>query len=521
MKSVKLKNPIKVTEIIRATHGTHRGVLQYVPTDIKITGISIDSRTTEQGDIFIALKGERFDGHLFVKEALQKGAVGAIVNANCKLQNARLPKQSGPLRRSESEASGQANCKLIMVKDTLRALGDLASDYRKRFSPSIVSITGSNGKTTTKELAALCLSGSYRVLKNERSLNSLVGLPLTLFSLSKDIEICILELGTNQPGEIARLSEIACPTSRLYRDRDGRRAKPKVGVITNIALTHLEGFKTLRGVFQEKLKLINFVDFLILNADDDLLWQRLKPLATKRGINPCATGMDIFWFGIKRGDLRAQVIGSGNRIKFRVRDVDFELPLFGIWNIYNALAALSIGIYFDLSLKVMSQAIRNFKSLSHRGKIINCDSISVIDSTYNANPVSVKLSLQGLGTRIDTDRNTDRHRRRVAILGDMLELGEESQKLHSVIGKSLKEFGIDVLIGVGKFARYYVEASNVRDKFYFSSKTCSYKPVIDFLKDFIKPGDVILVKGSRAMQMEKIVNALRAQCKIKNENCKL
>lgn len=448
--------PITITEVLKATHGTS----QNISTDTKVTGIAIDSRTVKKGDLFVALRGEHVDGHAFVNEALQKGAVGAIVKESA-------------FKQVETKGSQ----KVIFVSDTKRALGDLANYYRSLFSIPFVAVTGSNGKTTTKDLATLYLGTRYRVCQSQLSFNSLVGVPLTIFKLTKNYEVGVLELGTNQPGEINRLAEISLPD---------------IGVITNIAPTHLEGFKTINGVLDEKLQLRNYVHTLILNADDPLL-SRVTRLNSARQ----ATAKKLFTFGIKNGDLRATVLESKEgEVKFEVERVQFNLSLFGSYNIYNTLAALSVALQFDLKLKDLSTISSAFKPPAHREQTINLDDITIIDSTYNANPVSVQLALEQL--------NKHPASRKIAILGDMLELGSYAVKFHEAVAKSLPELGFDAIIGFGDLARYYIEKAVVDEKHHFNS----FDQLIAFLGTFIKKGDVILIKGSRAMRMERIVEYL-------------
>ncbi|MDI6839750.1 MAG: UDP-N-acetylmuramoyl-tripeptide--D-alanyl-D-alanine ligase [bacterium] len=455
--------PIRIDDVLKATYGHACGIA----ANMKISGISTDSRTVKRGDLFVALKGNRVDGHSFVKNALKRGAVCAIVEPHFKVQSAKCKMQ------------------VIVVENSLQALGDLATYYRSLFSIPIIGITGSNGKTTSKELTALCLSTRYHVLKSKHSFNSLIGLPLTLFNLSKAYELGVFEMGTNQPGEIERLTSIA---------------KPRIGVITNIAPTHLTGFKTIECVLHEKLKILTVVDTIILNADDPFLFK----------VN---TDKNVFKFGIKHGDLRAKIINSINGIEFEVMRVNFKLPLFGIYNVYNALVALSVGLQFGIDLKEMSESLSKVRALPHREKIIDINGIRLIDSTYNANPVSMKLALEELKKYSSS--------RRIAILGDMLELGSDAYKFHRMIGKSLEKFGIDVIIGVGDLAQGYVEASGLKDRFHFSylsqAKACECKVIIKFLKGFIRSGDIILVKGSRAMGMEKIVKEIICTGKINSK----
>jgi UDP-N-acetylmuramoyl-tripeptide--D-alanyl-D-alanine ligase len=438
---------VTIDDVLKATAGKLKNKNSVDEnTGLELQGISIDSRRTSPGDLFVALKGERSDGHSFVEQARQKGATAAIVS------------------HSDSPTNGLP---LIVVQDTLKALGDLATWHRARFSLPVVAITGSNGKTTTKELTAKCLGIRYQVLKSERSLNSLTGVPLSLLNLTHRHNAGVFEVGTNQKGEIARLTDIV---------------KPKIAVITNVAPTHLKNFATVEGVLSEKLRLTQGAETSILNADDPLL----SKAPTK-----------AFTFGIEKGDLRAQLVESSDSIRFRVNDISFELPLLGPYQVYNALAALSVGIHFDLGLREMAGALRDMRSLPHREEVIKVNGIEIIDSTYNANPVSMEFAL----------RELERHKgkRRIAVLGDMLELGKQAHSFHAHIGKLLKELGIDIMIGYGELARGYTEKAVAPEKFHFTEISSLERQ----LKDIVKPGDVILIKGSRGMRMERIVDCLR------------
>lgn len=425
-----------------------------------IRGVSIDSRVIKAGELFFAIKGKRTDGHYFVGEAVKKGAVAVIVDKKFRILEDQKNREYGV-------AFGD-KVAFIGVDDTLKALGDLASWYRNLFSLPVIGITGSNGKTTTKELTAKCLGIRYQVCKSESSFNSLTGVPLSLFNLARNHEVCVLEVGANQVGEIPRLASII---------------NPKIAVITNIAPTHLENFKTVERVLEEKLALARASEVPILNADDTSLSRvQLK---------------GAFRFGIEKGDLCAELVVPTNGTKFKVKGVLFEFPLSGIHQIYNALAALAVGIHFDLDLQEMSQVLREVKPLAHRDEVIEAKGVKIIDSTYNANPVSLELALRELAKYKSANR-------RVAILGDMLELGEDGYDFHIKIGKLLKGYGIDVIIGYGELARGYVEWSEVMGKFYFDRMDVMKNE----LKNIIRPGDVILIKGSRAMRMEEIVKEI-------------
>lgn len=442
---------INIDEIMQAVKGKLSGTSkkQYV------TGVSIDSREIKKGDLFVAIKGTKVDGHSFIEEVVKKGATAVMVE--------RMP----------DKAVGSY---IIKVDNTLRRIGDLAAYYRKKFKLPVVGITGSTGKTTSKEFTAECLAAKYNTLKNKSSYNSLTGVPLTLFNLSNSNEVCVLEIGANQVGEIKRLSEIAYP---------------QVGVITNIAPCHLEAFKTVEGVLAEKSQLLYKTDKAIVNGDDPLLGN-LKPIPP--------LPKDVFKFGIKNDklDLVAKGIELNEGIKFKVNDVEFNLPFIGIHNVYNALTAISVGLHFKVSLPQMADALRKSQPMKHRDEIINIKGIYIIDSTYNANPFSMRAAIQELC-------NIKNNGRKIVILGDMLELGENSEKFHESIGKFLEEQGINIVIGIGNMAKSYVKGWTPEIARDFKST----EEAIEFLNTFLKKGDRVLVKGSHAMGLEKIIEGLK------------
>ncbi|MBI4722431.1 MAG: UDP-N-acetylmuramoyl-tripeptide--D-alanyl-D-alanine ligase [Candidatus Stahlbacteria bacterium] len=481
---------IQISDVLKATGGRlGKSEDGSQKTEVRIKGVSIDSRAIKSDELFVAIKGNKSDGHSFIIDAVKRGAVCAMVS--------QLPITDYPLP-------------IIVVEDTLKALGDLASWYRGKFSIPIIGVTGSNGKTTTKELIVKCLSIKYRVCKSESSFNSLTGVPISIFNLSSTHEVGVFEVGTNQMGEMARLANIV---------------SPKFAVITNIGPTHLESFKTIEGVLDEKLNLVRAAEIAILNADDPWLAQ---------------VQIKAFRYGIECGNLRAEILDSMNGTKFKARDVIFTLPLYGRYQVYNTLAALSIGLQFGLGLDEMSEVIKTVNPSTHRDEIIWVDAgpltrntIKIIDSTYNANPMSMELAIRELSNH--------KNMRRVAILGDMFELGDNALDFHTKIGKLLKELNIDIVIGYGELAKGYIEgklqSSNAKiqssppgadqppaeneiqmpedngsgscNKFYFSDLTL----LINELESIIKSGDVILVKGSRAMGMERIVESLKLKVK--------
>ncbi|MFA5031498.1 MAG: UDP-N-acetylmuramoyl-tripeptide--D-alanyl-D-alanine ligase [bacterium] len=443
-----------------------------------IEGVSIDSRTVKEGELFVAIKGKKVDGNCFVKDVVRK-KVSALF-----IERGKVKKTLSDIREIKSEFQ-QINLKIIVVQDTLKALGDLGAYYRKKFKIPVIGITGSTGKTTTKELTASCLSAKYNVLKNKSSYNSLTGVPLTLFNLAEENNMCVLEIGANRKGEIKRLSEIA---------------NPAAGIITNIGACHLEAFKTLEGVLKEKSELLRGTRVAIINGDDVLL-RTIKlpyPLIQKK-----------FKFGITGVglDLTAQEVDLKDGISFKVDGIKFKMPLIGIHNVYNALAAISAGIYFDVPLKDMSEALKNVEAMEHRDELIDIKGIRIIDSTYNANPFSMRAAIEELCVlKAQADLKTKKagKNRTIAILGDMLELGKKSEQFHMDVGAFLKEKHIDIIISVGKLAKHYIEDIYARKKFSFRSS----EEVIPFIKKFLEKGDIVLIKGSNAMRMSKIVSSL-------------
>jgi UDP-N-acetylmuramoyl-tripeptide--D-alanyl-D-alanine ligase len=413
----------------------------FPPTTSSIQGVVFHSKEVFPGSLFVAIKGEKKDGHSFVKEAKEKGAVCAMVSEE---REYPLP--------------------VIKVKDTVWALGELAKWYRGRIKIPIIGISGSNGKTTTKEIIAESLGVKYNVYKSEKSYNSLTGLPISLLKISEENEIGVMEVGINKKGEMKRLEEIL---------------SPEIVVLTNIGETHLESFRSEGGVFSEKKKLLRKAKLKILNKDDKWL-RRIK-------------NNQIKWYGIKEGDIKAEEVEVKEEgVEFKVKGVHFSVPLIGRYQVYNILPGIVLGLQFGISLKDISERLKNFRKLEHRDKVITVRGIKIIDSSYNANPSSMRVALEELS----------RYKgRKVAILGDMLELGKEGVRCHKEIGKLLGELGIDVVISYGKLAKWYLNYKR-GEKIYLE------KLEIKKIKEIITEGDIVLIKGSRKMNMERIVKEL-------------
>jgi UDP-N-acetylmuramoyl-tripeptide--D-alanyl-D-alanine ligase len=440
---------LKVEDIILATGG--KVICNSVDS---FTGVSIDSRKIREGELFIALKGNRFDGHDFLRQALEKGS-GALVN----------------LREIEP-IEGKT---LIYVKDTLKALQDISHHMRLQRGIPLVAITGSNGKTTTKELTASILSTQYKVLKNTGNLNNHIGLPLSLTGITDQDEIVVLEMGASSPGEIKELCNIAVPD---------------YGVLTNISPTHLEGFKDLETVRKTKLEILDTVGTAVVNADDLFLME---------GVLKSGFQGKVIRYGIKNPadvyatDIRLHEEGSSFLLHVAgYQSIEVNPKISGMFNIYNLLAAVAVGSLFNISPANMKDAADSFSGVPMRLEHREMDGIKVIIDAYNANPASMKEAVREL-VRI-------RKGRTIAVLGDMLELGPYGEEAHRELGSMMSEMLVDIFIAVGP--NMAVAASEFIGGLY-TFKTAEEAGRL--LKDIWKKGDTVLIKGSRGMSMEKVL----------------
>lgn len=442
---------LKVEDIIEATGG------EFIQSDSRaFTGISIDSRTIKKGELFIALRGRRFDGHDFIREALMKGS-GAIVN---------LP-PAEPVKGKT----------VILVKDPLKALQDIARSMRLKRDVPVVGITGSNGKTTTKELIASVLGKRYRVLKNTGNLNNHIGLPLTLTGIAEEDEIVVLEMGASAQGEIKELCEIAMP---------------HFGVLTNIGPVHLEGFGDMESVRKTKLELLHYVSVAVVNADDSFLME---------GINSSGFKGRVLTFGIESGadvfakDIRLSSKGSIFLLHVgRDNAVEVCPKISGRFNIYNLLATASVGHLFNIDLLDIKNAIESFTGVPMRLEIKEFNGLQVISDVYNANPASMEEAIKEL-VRLKRGRA-------IAVLGDMLELGSYAEEAHRKLGRWMSEFPVDIFIAVGSLMS--LAASEFSGSVYMLQSATDAGKI---LKDIRKEGDTVLIKGSRGMVMEKVLEA--------------
>lgn len=457
---------LRVEEILKAV----KGKLLSGDPRMRVSGVSTDSRKIRRRELFFAIKGERFDGHNFIPQAVDKGAAAVIIQRAIK----GLPC---------SGKGKQPAC--IRVADTRAALGDLARFYRQRFNIPVIAITGSNGKTTTKEMLAWILSAKLRVLKNSGSENNEIGLPQTLLKLNSTYDIAVLELGTNHFNEIAYLSSIACPN---------------LGIITNVGPAHLKYFKSLEGIYKEKASLLEYLahpKIAVLNSDD----RRLARLAEKRGFF-------VVTYGIKKeSDFKASglKIISNKSIEFQVNPVSgdsrkIRLNSLAACNVYNALAAIAVTRIFGCSYRQIRSRLSAFIPLQGRLKVIQSKGITFIDDSYNANPASLKEALAAFNS-------LNIQGRRILLLGDMLELGDSTRILHRRMG-SLIAASCDALISVGRLSRAAAQGaykSGLNKEQVFCCRNSREARNLLFKK--LKPcrGDLVLVKGSRLMRMEEVI----------------
>lgn len=433
-----------------------------------ITGVATDSRTVKKGDLFVALRGPSFDGHNFIDQAVGKGAVAVLVDRNIPL----------------SEVINRSDCCLMKVDDTLAGLGRLARFYRRNLlrSVRVIGITGSNGKTTVREMIYHVLSKSKNGHRSPHNYNNQVGVPLTVFGVEPEHEFAVVEIGTNAPGEVAQLSRIV---------------EPDTAVITNVGPGHLAGLKDIAGVSVEKISIVAGLKehgTIICGMDHEPTLDRVRAL-----------DRNVITFGLQEdADVTCMdVRQESGRLRFLTKDrFEVQLPLVGLHNVINALAALAVVRRMGVSSQEFAAALRDFQPLPGRMNCRLVNGITIIDDSYNANPVSMNAALTEL-TRYQQAR------RRVFVCGDMCELGPSSQQYHETLGRAIAQSNVDLLFAVGPQAALTANAamasglgkSNVQ-------RSINSKRLARLIKSMIRDDDVIMVKGSRAMQMELVVESL-------------
>ena len=459
---------LTIEEVLRATGGK----LLQGKENAFFQGISTDSRTITEGELFIALKGPCFDGHHYALEALKKKAGGVLVEED----------MVGDIRWN-----GYRSRAVIAVKDTLTALGAIARDWRRKYGPPVVALTGSNGKTTTKEMIAACLETTFPILKTKGNLNNLIGVPLTLLTLTEKERVVVLEMGMNVPGEIRRLTEIA---------------EPDVGLITNIQKVHLEGMGSLERLKEEKGELFRKMrrdGTILVNQDDPRVVDLARDYPGQKITFGIETPAEVM---AKEIQLRGTE-GTSFTLILEEEAMEVHLQLLGRHFVPNALSAIAVGCLFGVELKQAKEAIEHFQSFPMRMEVVPFKGgKTLINDAYNANPYSMELALE---TLVEVKGKG----RAIAVLGDMLELGNFEKEAHEQLGERVSELAIDFLLALGEDAPLVVESA-IRHGFPIERTRIveSHSEAISLLRQMLENGDWILVKGSRRMAMEKIVEGL-------------
>lgn len=427
--------------------------------DGSFTGVYTDSRKPVKGGLFIALEGERFDGHDFIKNAKSDGAAAVMCRKKCETD---LP--------------------VIYVDDTKKALLALASYYRGLFDIPVVGLTGSVGKTTTKEMTALVMASEYETIKTQGNLNNDIGMPMTLFNIEESTEAAVIEMGMNHKGEISVLTAVSRPTA---------------GIITNIGVSHIENLGSRENILLAKLEILEGMKKgspLIINGDNDLL------------SDVADDDYDIVYFGIenekchvKATDLEMSEQGTVCNILYENKKYKCFVPVAGIHNVYDALSAFAAGVKLGIAPEKAAAAISEYVPAGMRQKIVNKNGIVFIEDCYNASPDSVKAGINTLLTV-----NAKRH---IAVLGDMLELGDYSETAHRECGKYAAEKGADVLFAYGEASEFTADEAkkgSINEVFHYTDENA----LAEKLADFIKEGDAVLFKASRGMKLENIINII-------------
>ena len=443
---------MKVYEIVEAT----RGILVSGNKDDEINFFSQDSRQMTNGGMYIPLKGERFDGHNFIESAFQTGAQAII---------------------SEKDVNYEDKI-VIKVKDTHQALKDMASYLRNHRPVKVVGVTGSVGKTSTRDMVYSVVKQKYKTLKTEGNYNNEIGLPLTILRYH-DEEVLVLEMGMNHLQEMSRLSMIA---------------RPDIACITNVGTAHIGELGSRENILKAKLEIINGMkegSTLIINQDNDMLQTVELP---HLNVVRVGKGKEA---SIQASHIVLEETKSSFEVEYQGKKEIIEVPVQGEHNISNALIAIAVGIELNISLEDIKKGIQEFKLTKNRMDILEKNHKTIIDGTYNASVDSMKSSIDVLANY---------KKRKVAILADMLELGSYSQQLHEEVGNYVATKEIDVLICIGKEAKYMYQKAKekMENVYYFTSN----QEVIEQLDQFLKNDDVVLVKGSHSMNLKEIVEKI-------------
>ncbi len=445
-------------------------------------GVAIDSRTTKFGDLFFAIRGTNVDGHNFLADAISNGATAVVVDKKFFSDVKKI--------KSNSKFKKLFAVTIIVVEDTTVALGELATVFRKKFQIPFLAVAGSNGKTTTKDMIGKVLSEKYDTLVTEGNLNNHIGVPLTLFGLKRKHQVAVIEIGTNHFGEIEYLCKILQPTH---------------GLITNIGNEHLEFFKDINGVAKEEGELFKHLAsrnkaVAFVNADDKRVLKLSRTLVNSISFGSNKNNMDITCTGQtinESGKYSIEVFVKKSKKRFRV-----NLPIPGKHNIQNALAAFAVGIQFKVPPAKIVKALESFKTSDKRMETVSVNKVKIINDTYNAN-------LDSMLSTIEVLKQMKSQGKKIIVLGDMLELGKSSKQHHTLIGDVINKYFKKVtetthLFTFGKISQHINRTAKLKNKKHYTDK----KSIAEDLLKIISSGDVVLVKGSRGMRMEEIVNSL-------------
>jgi UDP-N-acetylmuramoyl-tripeptide--D-alanyl-D-alanine ligase len=465
----KPSNSWSINDIIDATGG----IVSVGGVTTVFSGFSTDSRGILPEQCFVCLKGDTHDGHRFIPSVIRQGVKGVIVDRTAADQML-------------VNTLAEAGITCIAVSDTLGALGDLAAFHRLRSDPSVIALTGSNGKTTTRAMMTDVVGRRFSVLSPFGNFNNLIGVPLTLLRIEPGHEWAILELGMNRPGEIRRLGQIC---------------SPDIGLITNIGPAHLAGLGSLEGILEAKGEIIETLPArgkMIFNADDPMVMRLAKRAQCQTLLFGMSTDAEI------RG---TDISDSTNTVSFRLHtpagDTQINLLVPGSFNVSNALAAAAVAYCLEIPLEDIKTALQGFTPVRGRLNILQTrDGVHLIDDTYNANPASVKAAIATLGKLRGRQRG-------IAVLGDMLELGEASGELHTEIGRFAAQANLDKLYLTGRFSTDVEKGARdggmASTDIFYGSKA----EILDALNKYIESNDWVLIKGSRGMRMETLVQALK------------
>ena len=431
-----------------------------------------DTRKIEQGVLFVALKGERFNGEDFAAEALKKGAAGVIVGKDCSKENL--------------EAAGKEQGTVLQAEDTLAAYQQLAHLHRLRFDLPVVAITGSNGKTTTKDLTAAVLSARGPVQKTQANFNNEIGLPLTLLGIGAEHKAAVVEIGMRGLHQIEALAPIAAP---------------QIGIVTNVGETHMELLGSLENIAKAKAELVEAIPAggtVILNADNSYV-AGMREQARE--------GVKVLTFGIEQpADVKAEAIRTeGNQtlfmVEFENERHEYVLPMVGRHNVYNSLAAIAAGFALGLTAAEIHEGLLSLEATKMRFECQEVGEWHVVNDAYNASPMSMKAAIETLSELVKDGR-------KIAVMGDMLELGDVEEEAHRQVGFELAAHGFNAVVTRGRLGALIAEGA--KDKGIAEAYTCaSHEEAAAKLKEILQPGDTVLFKGSRGMQMEKIIDLLK------------